>query len=243
MDTLLKDADLVKLAGLPGLKRLRVGLAQFSPAALQQFTTQRPGCQVQLLSADQTAARTCLALGGSVQVRGNNKALRIVQGLDDLPETEEVRVVEFKLRHMTIFPHWHFRCLRNLSELRLFGSWYNGIDDACVRHWHDLPRLETVNFGTSRLTAAGLEHLSGFPAISHLNLNLSTCDDAGVVQLAKLPRLESLWLWQTAVTDAAVEPLSKMKQLRELDLRETKLTPDGVARLRKALPGCKIAYP
>jgi len=243
VDTLLEDSDLVKLAGFRGLKRLRVGWDQFSAEALRQFARRLPGCQVQQLSPHQTAARMCLAFGGSVRVLARDGAIRALEKLADLPEVEEFRLVGFNLREPMVFVPQHSRCLRNLPELRFFVSWYNGIDDDGVRHWKDLPRLEVVQLGTCRLTAAGLEHLSGFSTIRQLNLNYSTCDDAGLVQVAKLARLETLDLWQTPVTDASVEPLSKLKQLKNLDLRVTKITPAGVERLRQALPQCRIAYP
>ena len=44
------------------------------------------------------------------------------------------------------------------------------------------------------------------------------------------------------MTDAVVESLAELKNLRVLDLRATRLTPDGVERLRKALPDCEIRY-
>ena len=63
MDTPLSDADLDRLAGLTGLKRLDVGWAQFLPPARQGFARRLPGCQVRELPADLTAIRTALAIG------------------------------------------------------------------------------------------------------------------------------------------------------------------------------------
>lgn len=243
VNTLLSDAVLENLAGIPGLKRLRVGWAQCSAPALAQFAKRVPGCQVQQLSAEQTTARTFLALGGGIRILNKDGTNRRIERLADLPAGAEIRLHAVALPQGRATAHRHLHCLRNLADLRSFGSWYNGINDDGVLPWRDLPRLEEVELGTNRLTARGLAHLSGFTTIRTLNLNLSTCDDAGLVHVAKLGRLESLSLRQTAVTDVSVEPLSKLSQLKDLDLRGTKITPEGAKRLRQALPGCQLRHP
>ena len=242
VDTLLSDADLPKLAGLAGLKTLRLGWGQFSAAAREQFAGLLPGCQVSELSPDQTAARTCLALGWDIAIRDKDVVKQGRKQIAGLLEGKEFRVLDIRLPEKVTFAPQHFRCLRDLAELRDFRSWYNNINDDCIRPWRDLPRLEKVHLGTSRLTAAGLERLSGFSSIRELNLFLSSCDDAAVAHLAKLTQLEVLSLGQTSITDAAVEPLCKLKQLKTLGLMGTKITPAGAERLRQALPSCKVSY-
>ncbi len=243
VDTLLKDPDLAGLAALPGLKRLRVGWAQFSPAALKQLAQRLPGCQVQQLSADQTAIRTWVALGASVQVIARDGSNRPVGKLADLLETEEVHLTQLNLMPQgKSFASQHYRCLLSLPELREVRTWYNGINDDCVRPWHDLPRLDNLELGTSQLTATGVQQLSGFSSLRGFNLNYSSCDDTALVHVGKLTGLERLGLWKTPITDNSIEPLSKLKQLRILDIRGTKITPEGVEQLRKALPECQISY-
>jgi len=47
---------------------------------------------------------------------------------------------------------------------------------------------------------------------------------------------------QTQVTDAGLGQLTDVGSLRHLDVRHTAVTADGVARLQRALPQCKIVY-
>jgi hypothetical protein len=51
-----------------------------------------------------------------------------------------------------------------------------------------------------------------------------------------------LWLHDTRLTDASVPRLAQLKQLKSLYLHRTRLTVEGVRRLQKALPKCRIFY-
>ena len=44
------------------------------------------------------------------------------------------------------------------------------------------------------------------------------------------------------MTDASIPRLAKLKQLQVLYLYRTRLTIDGMRRLQKALPKCRIYY-
>ena len=45
------------------------------------------------------------------------------------------------------------------------------------------------------------------------------------------------------VSDTGLEHLTKFDKLIGLNLTQTKVTPDGVEKLRKALPKCAVTYP
>ena len=53
-------------------------------------------------------------------------------------------------------------------------------------------------------------------------------------------RATSLTLSGPKYDDTAVEYITKLRDLRKLELHGTSLTPDGVARLRRSLPHCRI---
>ena len=74
-----------------------------------------------------------------------------------------------------------------------------------------------------------------------MSLSGTAVGDAGLVHLAKLPRLNVLNLSKTRISDAGLPALEELKTLRLLRLDGTRVTAEGVARLRRALPDCKIA--
>ena len=67
-------------------------------------------------------------------------------------------------------------------------------------------------------------------------------DDLAVMRpvLESLPKISYLFLFETEITDTGLMHLSGLQQLRSIDLRGTRVTPEGVARLQKLLPKCRL---
>ena len=63
---------------------------------------------------------------------------------------------------------------------------------------------------------------------------------AMLLALKDLPDIRALDLSQVPVNDSDLEHVTPLKELRQLDLTSTKVTDEGVAKLQKALPNCKI---
>jgi hypothetical protein len=80
------------------------------------------------------------------------------------------------------------------------------------------------------------------------SLFLFSCDawgsaiDSELIRLKNWRRLEYLDLHYTNLTDAGLEHLVGLTTLRHLDVRVTQVTADGVKKLQRALPKCKIDY-
>ena len=77
------------------------------------------------------------------------------------------------------------------------------------------------------------------PTLESLHLTGTRFTDAGLVHLKGLPRLRELTLHDTQLSDAGLEQLKGMTNLELLDLR-AQVTPEGVSRLREALPECQM---
>ena len=89
----------------------------------------------------------------------------------------------------------------------------------------------------------GLTHLHDQPELSDLSLACPTLSDLGVKPLAGLKRLQRLSLAGSAMTDAGLRHLEEgLTNLTALDLRKTKASAQGIERLQKALPNCKIEW-
>lgn len=79
-----------------------------------------------------------------------------------------------------------------------------------------------------RRTVAAIETMGG------------SVDYVPLLSLQRLTGLKTLGLNDTQVTDAGLVHLQGLTGLRWLDLAKTKATDSGPAKLRQALPRCKI---
>jgi hypothetical protein len=136
------------------------------------------------------------------------------------------------------------RGLAQLSELpRLSRIWLNEhITDSGFAELSRFPTLKEIGAFGTRITDASAAVIAKLPNLTVLGLAGRPLSDAGLRTIAdaKLP-LEKLHLQQTAITDASVDALASLPRLWVLDVDGTALTPAGIAKLRTALPRCRIS--
>jgi hypothetical protein len=90
-------------------------------------------------------------------------------------------------------------------------------------------------------TDADLDELCQLRSLRFLGLSDTKITDKGLQTVSGLRWLKSLDLDGTAVTDDGLRLLESLSNLHGLDLRFCpNLTDEGVARLKKALPNCRI---
>ena len=106
------------------------------------------------------------------------------------------------------------------------------------------------NVGNRRITDAGLVYVGELSNLEHLSLDHTSITGAGLVHLKALTNLTFLSLrrlgqvtelYGTEVTDAQLENFKGLSKLQRLHLEGTGVTDDGVKKLRRALPNCKIS--
>jgi Leucine-rich repeat (LRR) protein len=116
------------------------------------------------------------------------------------------------------------RGMRSLQSLSLidFRSGAKSVDSSLL-NITALPRLESLEISSLRVTDAGLVHLGAAAHLKRLKLHHS---------LAPMP-----------VDDQGIQHLVHLKQLEYLDVRGTRVTSDGVQRLRRMLPNAKVDGP
>ena len=95
----------------------------------------------------------------------------------------------------------------------------------------DLPKLETLDLGRTKITDAALAHLRGLTELNWLNLSGTPVTDSGLVHLKGLTEIQILHLSHTDVTDAGLKHLKALTRLSELDLSATKVTDAGLDHL------------
>jgi hypothetical protein len=99
----------------------------------------------------------------------------------------------------------------------------------------------TMVFLPDTNTDAYLGDLCELRNLDGLDVSGTKITDNGLRLVSQLPGLKELRLSRTKITDKGLRHLESMKGLKELRLFECPdITPEGVARLKKALPGCNF---
>lgn len=128
--------------------------------------------------------------------------------------------------------------LTNLERLDLMQTNVRGTGFDQLK---GLTRLTHIDGRYVPFTNQGLASLAALPALEHLNLHgAKNFSDSGLKAFRDRKTLRFLSVSETGVTDAAVPLLATLTGLQDLYIERTKITPAGVAKLRAALPSCRI---
>jgi hypothetical protein len=92
----------------------------------------------------------------------------------------------------------------------------DGLDDTAMSFLQGAEHLERLKFSSPQVTNAGLSHLLPLKRLTHLSISAPRVTDTGLILLESLPGLSYV------------------------ELIETQTTPQGVERLRAALPHCDV---
>ena len=109
---------------------------------------------------------------------------------------------------------------------------------ANVLHQPRPPRLTRTTRNPSRLQ----DSCQGLTGLRSLTLSGTEVTDAGLARLKGLAALETLDLNFNDITDAGLVHLEGLAALKELHLIDTKVSDAGVAKLKAALPKCRIRH-
>ena len=130
----------------------------------------------------------------------------------------------------------HLQAAKRLGHLDLRGA---RVTDSGLASLAQLRELRWLLLGGTRISSAGLRLLSGLKELEVLDLS-QTLVGTDLSALAGLDGLCWLGLNDTQIGDDSLRHLTGLSDLDHLDLRGTAVTTEGIARLQKALPGCRI---
>lgn len=131
-----------------------------------------------------------------------------------------------------------FAKLKQLETLRLEAT---RITDGGLVHLSDLRQLRELHLDNNRgISGGGLQHLAPLTKLTVLGLSNTQLDDKALKAVAGFPVLAHVNLGMTNISDDGVDQLTRLTALKSLAIQGSKLSPKGVARLRQALPECKI---
>jgi hypothetical protein len=255
------DAALARLAHLP-LLDLQLGRTGISGAALEtigRMTTLR-SLMLHNTSIDDGSLGALRALSRLTMLDVHDTQITdawlehigALTGLESL-RLGQTRVTDAGVEHLA-----NLRALRKLdhANARVTGAGVKhiplahleeipaeeagAIDDSLLEALRGAPALKRLNLEETAVTDKGLAHLAQLPALDWLKVDHTAVTDAGIAHLAGLTTLRNLSIADTAVGDGAVPDLARRRGLRSLRCDKTRLTASGLAKLREALPDCRV---
>lgn len=104
--------------------------------------------------------------------------------------------------------------------------------------------LKSLILQSRAITPEGVRTIASLRELESLNLRIHQPDvDPNILDsLAASSSLNQLSLWSSVTNDEWLDSLKRLKQLQSIGLSGTKVTAQGVAKLQKALPNCKIKH-
>jgi hypothetical protein len=112
--------------------------------------------------------------------------------------------------------------------------------DADLAHLKYLKGLAVLALDGTPVTDAGLAQLEESRNLKVLSLEKTPITDAGLAHLEGLKKLRELDLKGTQITDAGLDHLMGLRRLRKLSVAGTRVSAEGIAKLRRSLPRCRI---
>lgn len=128
------------------------------------------------------------------------------------------------------------------GTIQISRTYPSGIQDSEMPLVARFRHLRHLSLEAQGITDEGLAFLAKLRDLRSLNLSQTAITDTGVVALAQLTGLKALDLSRTDVSDRSLSILARFHNLESLNLVLTRMTPDGVAKLRAAIPDCKIEF-
>ena len=124
-------------------------------------------------------------------------------------------------------------------QLKELSFTYCPITDEQLSKLSNLKYLESFDLQGTPISGTGLSMLEGFDKLK--DLDLSSCVNLTLKDLPSLPSLTELSLvGSLKISDSDIPKLGSLKSLKKLGLFDTGITAEGLTKLKKMLPDCKI---
>jgi len=229
LDTGITDEGLRHVARFDRLQRLRLDMTEVSDDGIRHLAACEPLQKLELYKTNVTDTSLIWLSDSRIEHLGLGATSVTDAGMPALTEFADLRSLDLQFTAVT---DNGLRFLSQASQLQVLYLEHTAISNAGLSFLIDLP-LETLSLNMG-ISDAGLNVISKIPTLKHLAIW------HGVESWKHLAQSESL---QVLLIDDSVKelsPLHKLRQLKVLLLSGEKFSSTEVARLRLALPECRI---
>ena len=142
---------------------------------------------------------------------------------------------------------------QDLTRLRVLRLSNGQLTDRGLEKLTNLSNLTDLDLNFTLISDAGMPHLSRLTNLKELSLKSTNVTDAGLPYLLDMRKLEKLRLGHynlkgrdadeqpvSNITDDGLSCLAGLRNLKMLVLLNTKATPEGLQRLKDAIPNLTI---
>ncbi len=134
-----------------------------------------------------------------------------------------------------------FAIVEKFPNLEMLQVQSGKITDVGMASLAKLKRLRDFWMTSTAVTDEGIVHLKDLVEMEKLILAGLPISDEATKNLDKMSKLKLLSFEACGgITDASVERLEKLTTLQSLFVNRTGVTPEGVQRLKTALPNCRV---
>ena len=173
-----------------------------------------------------------------VEQAGAMVALEAIGGEMKLDFRDRIVEIDLKGTEMDDKSAVHLAALKDVRSINLSET---KVTDAAMAHLAKLSRLNRLFLYGTEVTDKGLVHLGKLSSLESLCLDETRISDEGMSNLKGLVQLEVLHLRsRLPVSDTSIPVIVRFEKLRELKVQGTKITPEGLERLKRKLPDCRI---
>ena len=173
-----------------------------------------------------------------VEQAGAMVALEAIGGEMKLDFRDRIVEIDLKGTEMDDKSAVHLAALKDVRSINLSDT---KVTDAAMAHLAKLSRLNRLFLYGTEVTDKGLVHLGKLSSLETLYLDETRISDEGMSNLKGLVQLEVLHLRsRLPVSDTSIPVIIRFEKLRELKVEGTKITPEGLERLKRKLPDCRI---
>ena len=229
LDTGITDEGVRHVARFDGLQRLRLDMTEVSDDGIRHLAACESLQKLELYKTNVTDTSLIWLSDSKIEHLGLGATSVTDVGMPVLTEFSDLRSLDLQF---TTLSDKGLRFLSEVSQLQVLYLEHTAISNAGLSFLIDLP-LETLSLNLG-ISDAGVNVISKIPTLKNLGIWY------GVESWKQLAKFESL---QVLLIDDSVKdlsPLHKLRQLKVLLLSGEKFSSTEVARLRLALPECRI---
>lgn len=145
------------------------------------------------------------------------------------------------LHHCDLVSDEGFAALGTLQMLDSVLIQFSAVNDERLKSLSRIRNLRSLTLdGTAGITEEGISTLAEMPQLVTLSLADVVVTDSVAEAVSRIPRLESLGFYASKISESGLEHLHSMSTLRDLFLFHVRPSAEALARLKTALPQCRI---
>jgi tRNA A-37 threonylcarbamoyl transferase component Bud32 len=239
------DGDIGELDGLAELDELRLWAPDLSDLGLERLSRQPFAAKLTLLELH---GKEITDAGLAHLVRFPAVATLTVRQCPKLTGTELARLLELKkLERLNL--SWNSIPPARLAplaagKLMMLDLGVNTLlDDEGAAVLAKLTTLRDLRVVFTPIGDMGAKHLEGLAELQRLDLSFSKLTDDGLRSVGQIKSLQRLSLGGLAITDTGLTHLERLSALESVYFtKKAQVTPEGIARLRAAVPACHVEF-